>query len=528
MSEGSGWGDWPPSFDLGAATVTEDEAQRVARHHAETTWAGPITLGPALQEFDTDGAPLLYAVPFVVGGGDFPPVSALLDWIAASHRERDMRVEGGHWATPELMNELEKEFGRFGTVYVAAQRGDGPVLMTTNSLPPFFFMADLAAEALTREGESSGDGAHNRLGRLVFANPHEEFVECLAGNRTLLLDSDSLQLTSADDLDAGHRDSRDVVSDGDVDAAWRAAVQMPDDPIAERAAETIVTVPSPRVIPAVQWTYWCAPTAWTMVLGYWDNFEPGHGSHRGYGKLVDYWYDHDPTMHNVPNLIDEVVAHIGDPTVIVNAQGYSFSKSTITCNRANFWGFADIKAEIDAGRPVVVGMRSQSQPDNGHAMVAYGYRISDRWPRRQYFLKVLNTWGPRWDGQDMEVAVGLWQSLRLTGMHGDRVIPGGGSGADHLILLSPRGGERLRRSIPYDIKWWVWGSVIQRARLMQSVDGGRTWRLIAANVPCQTGTNTYRWVPQVQTHRMRIRVEGFTSRHLVAGDGSRQNLLVAS
>lgn len=531
MAQGMASVEWPVGFDLETAAVSEDEALQVAEHHAAAVWGGPVALGPPLQEFDTDGTPCVYAVPVAIGSDAFPDVARLLDWIAAWHREHDLRVEGGHWASPEMMDALDSEFGRFGTVYVSADRAFGPVLMTTNTLPPFLFMADLAVETIAREGQASG-AIDGRLGRLIFANPHEEYIECAVGERLLMLDSDSLQFLSSDDLGTGDRQDHEATSDGDVEAAWSATLETPED-LAAEGVGTVVTVPCPQRIPPVNWTYWCAPTAWTMAFSYWDTYTPGHGTHLGYGKVVDFWFDHDPTMNNVPNLIDEIIDKTktpptwrGDTFKMINAQGYSFSKSAITCTAANGWGFTEIKAEIDAGRPLVVGMMSRPGPDhNNHAMVAYGYRIS---PSGQRFLKLMSTWGSTWSQQDIEVAVGLWEKLPLIKMGADRLIPGGGPGANHVVLGRPAGGS-LTRLFPYDIEWWVWGTAIQRSTLMDSVDGGRTWRVIETDLPTKAGKNTYRWVPQDESARTRVRVAAYTSSNeLVAADGSRANIAVTS
>ena len=536
------WGGaWPEGFAADASITSEDEAALAARAHAAVTWAAPAAMGPILHVFGLDGRPFAYVVPLALGAEIFPPTADLLKRIAALHREAGMEPEGRHWATPALMRRMEREFGRFGAVYVSAQRTRGPILMTINTLPSFFFMADLASAALQRVADAGPAVEDTRLGRLMFANPHEELVECTAGDRTLLLDADSMEFVET----ADYAEALDMLaaagetSDEGAESAWEAVLAGPLGPTTtgdgeEAGADTVVTVPYPRRIPPVNWTYWCSPTAWTMVLSSWDNFTPGAGTYLGYGKVVDFWFDHDPTMHNVPNLIDEIIDKTktppnwaGDAIAIVNAQGYSFSASSppIVCNAGNGWGWAGIKAEIDAGRPVLVGMTSKSGPDdNGHTMVVYGYRVASTGQR---FFQLLNTWGDTWDQQSIELATGIWQGLPLIEMSFGWVHPGGGSGIDHLVLIQPGGNEKLSRLFPYDIVWYTWGASITRARLSQSCDGGRTWQVIAADVPTTTGTNSYRWVPQQQAARCRVRVEGFTaSGNLVAGDGSRQNVVI--
>ncbi len=531
---------WPDGFEHEAATVTEDGARRVARSHAEATWGAPATIGPILHVSGLDGRPFAYATPFALESDVFPAVGALLARIGALHREMGMEPEGRHWATPPLMQQVEDEFGRFGTVYVSAQRTRGPILMTSNVLPTFFFMADLASIAVSRAADAAESMEDTRLGRLMFANPHEELVECIVGDRTLLLDADSMEFEEADAFaEALHQPPAGAEEPDDTtDAAWAAALagtpEATATPVGRAAVDTVVTIPHPMRMPPINWTYWCSPTAWTMAFCYWDNYRPGSGTHLGYGKVADFWFDHDPTMANVPNLIDEIIdktktppSWAGDTFAMINAQGYSFSSSAIVCHAGNNWGWSDIKAEIDAGRPVLVGMMSKSGEDhNNHAMVAYGYRLS---ATGQRFLKLLNTWGTTWQQQSVELAVGIWQGLPLIKMGAERLQPGGGTGLDHLVLTQPGGGEKINRLFPYDIVWYVWGASITRTRLSESRDGGRTWHVIAADIPTTTGKNTYRWVPQHEAARSRVRIEGFTSSgSLVAGDGSRQNVVIRS
>jgi hypothetical protein len=438
-----------------------------------------------------------------------------------------------------MVERLGVEFGRFGTVYVSATRRRGPVLMTTNVLPPYFFMADFAGEVVGRAQDAVGP-VETGLGRVLFVGPHEEQVECVAGEQALWLDSESMALSSQPELvKGGPAEVGHVEASEHTEAAWEAALSgvepaLPADEGAgagARAGDIVVTVPNPTRIPPVNWTYWCVPTAWTMAFGYWDNYTPGAGTHLGYGRVFDYWFDHDPTTHNVPNLIDEIIdktksppSWAGDAIAIVNAQGYKFSKSSISCNKGNGWGFAAIKAEIDAGRPVLVGMARIGPDPQRHAMVIYGYRIASTGQR---FWKLLNTWGATWNQQSTELAVGIWQGLPLLEMSADRLMPGGGTGIDHLVLGAPGGGETITAGFPYDIVWWVWGASITRSRLLESRDGGRTWATIVDAVPTSTGKNTHRWVPQQAAGRARVRVEGYTtSGQLVAGDGSRENVVI--
>jgi hypothetical protein len=531
---------WPVGFRPTAAQTTEEEATQIALRHAESTWGGTVAVGPALHEYGPDGAPFAFAVPVAVGRAGFPPVGVLLERVASLHRDAGMDPEGGSWATPAMVEKLEGEFGRFGTVYVSASHAHGPVLMTTNVLPPYFFMADMASAVVAREEDVEGS-VDASLGRVLFASPHEERLECIAGDRVLWLDSESMRLSSEV---AEGAEAAVAGDDGDVDEevrnAWEAAravvspTRATEGGAGASGGDTVVTVPNPMRIPPVNWTYWCVPTAWTMAFAYWDHYTPGAGTHLGYGKVVDYWFDHDPTMHNVPNLIDEIIdktksppTWAGDAFAIVNAQGYTFSKSAISCDKNNGWGFAAIKAEIDAGRPVLVGMMSRSGTNhNNHAMVLYGYRITSTGQR---FWKLLNTWGTSWTQQSIELAVGIWQALPVIKMSAERLVPGGGTGADHLVLGFPGGGEKITAGFPYDVVWWVWGAATTTCRLSESRDGGRTWVTIADAVLSRTGKNTYRWVPPQAAARARIRVEGYTtSGQLVASDGSRHNVVITA
>lgn len=51
------------------------------------------------------------------------------------------------------------------------------------------------------------------------------------------------------------------------------------------------------LMPRFEWSCGCAPTAFAMVLGYWDNYGPTGGGNWGkftaYGRLIDYYIDED-------------------------------------------------------------------------------------------------------------------------------------------------------------------------------------------------------------------------------------------
>lgn len=284
-------------------------------------------------------------------------------------------------------------------------------------------------------------------------------------------------------------------------------------------------IPYWELIPIVDWTYWCVPTAYTMAVGFWDNYVPGVGTILGYGRLIDYWFDH-PTGSNVPNMLDELI----DPTLTpptwsgwtINDNGYNFSYTSIAGTVANDWAWDTIQSEIDSGRPTVwqACCNKKGEP---HNMTVFGTRISGG----QKFLILYTTWGLTQQQQYREVPYNVWEGkpVQYTGV--GRLVPGGATTGQQVVLTWPRGGDTLGLDTPEIVSWYVWGDQTTETRISMSTDGGRTWQTLASNVTTSPGWNSYVWIPRTATTTARVRVEGFTEQGTyVAGDGSYTDVTV--
>ena len=190
-------------------------------------------------------------------------------------------------------------------------------------------------------------------------------------------------------------------------------------------------------VPEYFWYYGCSPTAGGMLIGWWDA-QPGCGyligddinpydyiasvEHIVAGKEQGYTYgtymnstSYPDHMNNPSCIADFMYTNDGgtargwigagmvgfaawdDPDTIDNE---SYKATATTYYTAYGWGFADYKAEIDAGRPVHLGITN-------HSVLAYGY-----WDNGgdDYGYICYTTWGGwgerlwRWDGVDVPAA----------------------------------------------------------------------------------------------------------------------------
>lgn len=207
---------------------------------------------------------------------------------------------------------------------------------------------------------------------------------------------------------------------------WPADAQSTTGPFAPLAAIEAEAAPSaiesPALIsgvPAYLWTHGCGPTALAMVVGYWDgggfgNLIPGSASTQtsavsaaiaSSGNYSDYCLPKD----SYPNLLkdkseppvgdehpDDSIADFMLTSRSFNSNYYGWSWytdiarsfrgyanltapecGTMTLNA--YWGsalWARYRAEIDAGRPVVLLVDSDSNGSTDHFVTAIGYGTS--------------------------------------------------------------------------------------------------------------------------------------------------------
>jgi hypothetical protein len=361
------------------------------------------------------------------------------------------------------------------------------------------------------------------LTRVYWLGLHREYFEVQGAGRRVVLDIGSLRQV---DPEAALRQEEDraggtpAVEARLPEVARRAPAAFEVGGLATGAALRLV--PMPECVPVVDWTYWCVPTAWTMAVCYYDNYVKNVGGILGYSRLVGYWFDHLASGNNVPDYIDQVIDPTSGPPptwragfrdfadFIQQTYGYTFTSREVAASAANDWAWADITAEIDAGRPLVWGVP-------GHATCALGYRVASDGSRR---VVINTTWGDTAKQQREE-----WALSKGTGL--TAVIPGGGTAGQHLVLWTPDGGESLLANVPTSITWYVWGSEITTAEVSESTDGGNSWTTIRQAAPCSPGWNMCDWTPRQVTDRARVRIRGLDAGgHYVAGDGSQDNVKV--
>lgn len=484
----------------------------IADAHAFEVWGDDVARGEPFPVTDETDKVFTYVFPYAIGTRTFPADAAV------AVRQPDPVI-------------------RFGGIYVAAQRTAHPVLRVVHALHPLFVRGE-EAQMVGR----SMLAADARLTRIYWLGLHQEYFEVTVGDQSVLMDIRNLKQVAPESVLR-----RGTVSSGrdEHNSYWKVASSkaMPQQRVAsdEKEFEVVVkklTSPAPAAIelggnaltttlklvplsdcvPAVNWTWWCVPTAFTMATCYYDHYNKAIGGITGYGRLVGYWFDHPKSGHNVPDFIDQLIdpktgtwrtGFNGFADFIKKTYGYTFTTRDVAASAANDWAWNEIMAEIDAGRPFVWGV-----PD--HATCAFGYHITTNGK----FVVLHTTWGDDSTAQREE-----WLYTQGTGL--TAIIPGEGTAGQNLEVWQPDGGETLLTNIAATIRWYIWGDQIKTAEVLVSTDGGNTWTNIAHTVPCVTGWNNYDWTPQIATERARVQVRGLdASGAYVAGDGSQTNIKV--
>lgn len=289
-------------------------------------------------------------------------------------------------------------------------------------------------------------------------------------------------------------------------------------------------------VPFIDWTYGCSPTAFSMILYYWDSH---YYNGLTYGRLVDYFF----TRWDPPNSEYRQSANVNKELALAmhtdsmsgstyssyfvsgllnvtdTINGYACSAARYAGYSGNQYQFARIKTEIDAGRPCEWSVYNYWSPAHNdsinHSTTGVGYWIE----HPDTFVRVHTTWG-------LDPEEPLWA---LWTYHGgvyseDGVVtfvPGGGN--SHNVLLSPPAGGTIFKNLKYRIKWTSAGSSIDHLKLWWSYGMQATsydsanWTLIDADVP---NTGEYIWTVPDQDSALRINIVGLSnSDEYLAADG---------
>ncbi len=513
--DGLGCGFHPACPPESPSTVPLETLVGIAARYVHIVWEGEAAPGEPVAVSDLAGREFAFMIPFVRGRRTFPEreeILAVVRELKAKHGP--FAEEGPEALPPAFFAELEEVLGEMSSVEVSATLENFPVLAVRSSLHPYFLYRESAqsrAAALLRTDDV-------RLERILLIGPHEEYCEFAGDRRSVLIHVYTFQTRTLGEL----AELATYVVPPQLFAAKERAWE---EVLSGRLGSTsyaVKRIDEWKLVPVVDWTWWCVPTAATMVACFWDNHVAAEGTKMGYGRIVDYWFEHS-SGHNVPNVLDEII----DPATgtwsaqgylgsLNTTNGYQFSKQDVSGSPANDWAWNDIKAEIDADRPAMWAASPPNPKHSGHAMTVFGSRVVGS----QKSVIVYNTWGSTAAAQYAEYNYDQWGGGQSSGTGVLKLTPGGGTGSDHAVLLAPDGGEVL--SGASEIRWYVWGSAITRTDLYHSTDGGRTWASIATVPIGFDGPHSFSWTPAATTSKGRVR-----NRVLRRGRPSDRRLFVA-
>jgi hypothetical protein len=240
-------------------------------------------------------------------------------------------------------------------------------------------------------------------------------------------------------------------------------------------------------VPTYEWYYGCGPTAGGMVIGYWDG-KPGYGNlfygdasvqtpatdamiasqaHITAGAENGYTYGDWHNSASYPNheanpdciadymhVVDagcnytdvgpglEAYVEWDNPTTPINE---SYEATAGLKEDPLFGGslsYADLKAEIDADRPVILGVHTYLSPNWwGHAIVAYGYQ----------------------DDMFVVFSAGLWANVVVPGVAVKDTWTAGTTYGSEWILDSDSDGEPDSYYESYidgnGVEWWPYYTI---------------------------------------------------------------------
>lgn len=526
--QSSSFANWP-TLPIANLAVDESVPLTVLEHIAETNahdvWGDKITRGVCFPVADETGDVFAYVFPYAIGASCFPDDKQIFATIKRLRhkREADSNLESTETEDCRY-GDLASYLQSFGSIYVSATRRGFPVLMVAHSLPSYYAIGELARD---RAMEYLGDD-NARLEHLYFLGPHEEYFEFASGENRILISGHTLEPQPPEEIliPRPHEPVHPEIQRR-LDNAWTQAEKQ--DLVAIDAHDVSVThtvkkINHWKLIPVIDYTYWCLPSALTMVLGFWDHYAKGKGTLTGYGRLVDYWLEHTTNGNNVPNVIDDFM----DPTtsgwrggkfqdLINNTNKYRFTYKEVKGEDSNGWAWATLKNEIDSGRPAVWSITGTNI---AHSVAAFGYRINGAQKRVIVFDAPNSHTATYQNEYDYNQYSGVQPTRTMVHL----LLPNGGTGGDHLVIWTPDGNEKIKTATAYKINWYVWGNAIKQTKLSFSSDGGRNWTTIASNIQNKIGWNAYQWYPKTATKKARIRVEGYTAGgEYIAGDGSEKN-----
>ncbi len=487
----------PPPVEsaTGPEYATFSLLEKAADRHAYNIWGENIGRGKPLPLTDMTGKLIAYVFPYALHEKGFPELNAIFENVRNA-RNLDQ--------TKNSQNSLSELTKKFGSIYVSATKKNHPIPRVDHSLHVYFLNGEIA-----QQKANDYFGQQAELRHLVLANVCDQYFEFTSRSKTIFIDAYSLEITEPDQINAvDFNSAKDPTLEKLIASSWldlenKVAVNN------EMNKTTFLTeklLDYIDLVPPLIWTLNCATTAKAMVLSYWDHYVPGVGTFTGFGRLVDFWYEHPSNGKNVPNLIEEVHAANGiDPWQVNN---YTCNWTEVSASSNNNWSWQEFTNEIDNDRPTCWSI-------SGHTMTGIGYRIDSSNPANKWAI-VYNTWDTNQSEYIYTDCVGV-----------ACIEPTGGDVGMNSIITEPYGGEAYWIGVPAKISWHVWGQNINKTNISWSSDAGNNWQIIDINVPTKEDVNHFRWIPGVTTQKGRVSIQSFLlDTTYIAGDGSYQNFVI--
>jgi hypothetical protein len=498
--------------------------KKIAQLKAEVLW-GKTTIGSIIPYSDIDGKIMAYLFTFYIGGQQFP-----------SYHEISGKINNAVVKLPSQKNNGKDWQQNFGYIVLSATYDQVPIIEYANHLPQYYLKGEQAKAVATLKLGS----VDPKLVHIYYGGPLEQWFEFVGKDETILVDAYTLRSYTKDRL-VKVSDQNNKVNEAiknRINKAWKSLEKF--DPSSSYCALDSNVIDG---VPFYTWSYGCSPTASAMLMGYWDE--------RGYGRLVDYFFDHPDvavgqTIYNVPNIQKELaiemntdtttggtidfMVSVGQTWVANNINGYSFVSVLFPGDDWNDWNWNLIKSEIGAGRPFhwMVYMYYRIGPHHGeidtiwpcnHSIAAIGY--VDNGALENDFVIVHDTWN---------AYVTYWALYTADSgySYSDVVtlVPDGAQ-LNNVELTFPTGGEVLISNSPYNITWTSTGSDIGHCALYYSSDNCQNWQTINGAVP---NTGFYTWTtPGSDLENVRVKIDAHNSlSELLADDASRDNFQMAS
>ena len=516
--------------------VPEDKAKKIADSIAFSVWGEKIACGVSFPVSDEKGEAVAHVFPYFCNSTRFPQHKEIFDEVERLRSENEKISQDQKHSKEDLKPNLSKFIGSFGSIYVSATKKGFPVIRISHFLHPYFLIGKVAKNQAKRYLKDE----NVKLKKYYFLGPHKEFFEFASKKNRILIHAKTLRPEKPEIVFASKPSLDSLKSKQEIKDVWKqiedSKLSLIDvDEISQ--THTLKLIANYELIPVINWTYWCVPTAYMMVFGFWDNAakSKGYATIGGYGRLIDYWFEHPSSGNNVPNMLDEMI----DPTLSPPTwragfnYDYNFSVQNQKATAANYWLWKTIKAIIDSGKPFVWSVpggavsRIDGKVVGGrHAMTAFGYHILNLFGHSFRFVVVYNTWGAINGVGDPSQQYDEYHYSYCDGI--GRVLPGAGTNGDHAIIISPDGDETLQVSKQSQIVWYVWGNKIANTTISFSADGGNNWSTIVNALKTKIGWNSYTWTPNKTTQKARIRIQCYTnSKDLIAADGSQTNFKIS-